>query len=156
VVAESLSGAFMAFAPGSQGRADSKGASFDTGALVASQHSVPLPVTITLHPTWRAVAESSEVFIQGQTRDGKAFRPSDWAERLAGAMSCFRPEGSVGGPAAFIGYSPYCVPRIVGGVKGVVVNPKLRELEPMAWDFVMNFARDNDLAVVEHPDLDAP
>ena len=50
---------------------------------------------------------------------------------------------SAGGPAAFIGYSPYCVPRFVGGVKGVVVNPKLRDLEPMAWDFVMNFARDN-------------
>ena len=102
------------------------------------------------------MAESSEVFIQGRTRDGKTFRPSDWAERLAGAMSCFRPEGSVGGPAAFIGYSPYCVPRIVGGVKGVVVNPKLREIEPMAWDFVMNFGRDNDLVVIEHPDLDAP
>ena len=96
------------------------------------------------------MAESSEVFIQGLTREGKTFRPSDWAERLAGAMSCFRPEGSAGGPAAFIGYSPYCVPRFVAGVKGVVVNPNLRELEPMAWDFVMNFARDNDLVVVAH------
>jgi hypothetical protein len=144
----------MAVAPGSQGRADSKGASFDTGALVALQHAARPAVTILLHPVWRAVAEPSEVFfIQGQTRDGKTFRPSDWAERLAGAMSCFRPEGSAGGPGAFIGYSPYCVPRIVGGVKGVVVNPKLRELEPMAWDFVMNFARDNDLVVIEHPDL---
>jgi hypothetical protein len=102
------------------------------------------------------VAESSPVFIQGLTRDGKTFRPSDWAERLAGAMSCFRPEGSAGGPGAYIGYSPYCVPRIVGGVKGVVVDPKLRELEPMAWDFVTNFARDNDLVVIEHQDLDAP
>ena len=102
------------------------------------------------------MAEPSEVFIQGLTRDGKTFRPSDWAERLAGAMSCFRPEGSVGGAAAFIGYSPYCVPRFVGGMKGVVVNEKLRELEPMAWDFVMNFARDNDLVVIEHPELDAP
>ncbi len=102
------------------------------------------------------MAEPSEVFIQGLTRDGKTFRPSDWAERLAGAMSCFRPEGSVGGAAAFIGYSPYCVPRFVGGMKGVVVNEKLRELEPMAWDFVMNFARDNDLVVIERPELDAP
>ena len=102
------------------------------------------------------MAESSEVFIQGVTRDGRTFRPSDWAERLAGAMSCFRPEGSVGGPAAFIGYSPYCVPRIVAGVKGVVVSEALRELEPMAWDFVMNFARDNELVVIDQPDLDAP
>ncbi|MEO8309964.1 MAG: DUF3579 domain-containing protein [Caldimonas sp.] len=102
------------------------------------------------------MAEPSDVFIQGLTRDGKTFRPSDWAERLAGAMSCFRPEGSVGGAAAFIGYSPYCVPRFVGGMKGVVVNEKLRDLEPMAWDFVMNFARDNDLVVIERPELDAP
>ena len=44
--------------------------------------------------------------IHGITRDGKAFRPSDWAERLAGAMSSFRPEGTAGGIGAFIGYSP--------------------------------------------------
>jgi len=31
----------------------------------------------------------------------------------------------------------------------VVVNEALRELEPMAWDFVMNFARDNELQVSE-------
>ena len=92
-----------------------------------------------------------EVFIQGVTGDGRPFRPSDWAERLAGAMACFRPEGSAGGMAAYIGYSPYCVPRLIGAVKGVIVDPALRELEPMAWDFVMNFARDNGLAVVEDP-----
>jgi hypothetical protein len=90
-----------------------------------------------------------EVFIQGLTKDGRTFRPSDWAERLAGAMSCFRPGGSVGGPGAFIGYSPYCVPRVINGVKSVIVNEALREIEPMAWDFVMNFARDNELQVAE-------
>ena len=66
-------------------------------------------------------------------------------------MSCFRPEGSAGGRAAFIGYSPYCVPRYVNDVKGVIVNAELREREPMAWDFVMNFARDNELVVIEDP-----
>jgi hypothetical protein len=102
------------------------------------------------------VAEPKEVFIQGQTKDGKTFRPSDWAERLAGAMSCFRPEGSVGGAASFIGYSPYCVPRFLAGVKGVIVSAKLREMEPMAWDFVMNFARDNDLVLIDDPNLAEP
>jgi hypothetical protein len=90
-----------------------------------------------------------ELFIQGITKDGRTFRPSDWAERLAGAMSCFRPGGVVSGAQEFIGYSPYCVPTIVGGVKCVVVNEALREVEPMAWDFVMNFARDNELQVGE-------
>lgn len=92
---------------------------------------------------------SREQIIRGRTRDGKTFRPSDWAERLAGAMSCFRPDGDGGGIASFIGYSPYCVPRTIDGVKSVIVNEALRDLEPMAWDFVMNFARDNDLAVTE-------
>jgi hypothetical protein len=90
-----------------------------------------------------------EVFIQGITKDGKTFRPSDWAERLAGAMSCFRPGGSVGGPGAFIGYSPYCVPRVINGVKCVIVNEALRDVEIMAWDFVMHFARDNNLQVAD-------
>lgn len=90
-----------------------------------------------------------EVFIQGLTKDGRTFRPSDWAERLAGAMACFRPGGTTGGPGAFIGYSPYCVPRVINGVKCVIVNEALREIEIMAWDFVMNFARDNELQVTE-------
>lgn len=94
------------------------------------------------------MTQPRKLFVQGLTRDGKHFRPSDWSERLAGAMSCFRPDGG-GGPAAFIGYSPFCVPRILDNVKGVLVSEALRELEPMAWDFVMNFARDNDLVVVE-------
>lgn len=106
-----------------------------------------------------ASAKPREFFIQGLTRDGKTFRPSDWAERLAGAMSCFRPEGVQSGIGAFIGYSPYCVPRLINGVKCVIVNEALKGIEPMAWDFVMNFARDNDLQVSEAcllPDASKP
>lgn len=94
-------------------------------------------------------AKPREFFIQGITTDGRTFRPSDWAERLAGAMSSFRPDAGPAGIGRHIGYSPYCVPRVVSGVKCVIVNEALRGLEPMAWDFVMNFARDNALQVVE-------
>jgi hypothetical protein len=97
-----------------------------------------------------------EFFIQGLTPDGKPFRPSDWAERLAGAMSCFRPEGVQTGIGAFIGYSPYCVPRVVNGVKCVIVNEALKGVEPMAWDFVMNFAKDNHLRVTEAGSMPDP
>ena len=92
---------------------------------------------------------SRQFTIQGLTLEGRTFRPSDWAERLAGAMSCFRPGGGSGGIAAYIGYSPYCVPQVLDGVKCVIVNEALQGIEPMAWDFVMNFARDNDLRVLE-------
>ena len=90
-----------------------------------------------------------EFFIQGVTLDGQAFRPSDWAERLAGAMSCFRPDGVQGGIGAYIGYSPLCEPRVISGIKCVIVSEALRGVEPMAWDFVMNFARDNQLQLTE-------
>jgi len=34
------------------------------------------------------------------------------------------------------------------GLKCVVVQPDLRSAEPMAWDFVLNFAKDNQLRIV--------
>jgi len=94
-----------------------------------------------------ASSSPQEVFIQGITSQGRTFRPSDWAERLAGVMSPFRPGGAQ--PGSHLSYSPWCVPTVIGNVKCVVVNIELRDYEPMAWDFVMNFARDNDLQVGE-------
>jgi hypothetical protein len=92
-----------------------------------------------------------QFYIHGITKDGRTFRPSDWAERLAGAMSSFRPGGVQGAPGPVLGYSPYCVPRMLGELKCVLVNEALRDIEPMAWDFVMHFARDNELQVEEAP-----
>lgn len=97
-------------------------------------------------PNQRAPAK--EFFIQGVTADGKPFRPSDWAERLCGVMACFRPEGS-GGPNAHLQYSPYVRPTVLDGIKSVVVNEALREVEPLAYHFVLDFAKDNGLRVVE-------
>ena len=92
-------------------------------------------------------SEPTEVLIQGITRDGKTFRPSDWAERLAGVMSSFRPGGAQ--PGSHLSYSPWCIPRVINNVKCVVVHSDLRSHEPMAWDFVLNFARDNNLQTGE-------
>ena len=90
---------------------------------------------------------AKQVFILGLTKDGRTFRPSDWAERLAGVMSSFRPGGAQ--PGSHLSYSPWCVPMVVNGIKCVVVNRELRDYEPMAWDFVINFARDNNLQMAE-------
>ncbi len=87
-----------------------------------------------------------EIFIQGLTSDGKQFRPSDWAERLCGAMSCFRPDA---GRNAHLVYSPYVRPILLGGVRSVVVNEALREIEPLAYHFVLSFAKDNDLQIID-------
>lgn len=81
--------------------------------------------------------------ILGRSSSGRTFRPSDWAERLAGVMAVFRPGKA--GTQRHLRYSPYVVPSSQGGVKCVIVDPQLRRLEPMAYSFVRNFARDNDL-----------
>ena len=107
------------------------------------------PAGLKAAPPPMSLAVPRQFYIQGVTKQGRTFRPSDWAERLAGAMACFRPGGAQGGISAYIGYSPYCVPRVVDGIKCVMVNEALRGIEPMAWDFVMNFAKDNDLQVVD-------
>ena len=88
---------------------------------------------------------AKEVFILGLTKAGRAFRPSDWAERLAGVMSQFRPGGPQ--PGSHLGYSPWCVPTSVNGVRCVIVHVDLRDYDVMAWDFCMNFAKDNDLQI---------
>jgi hypothetical protein len=91
---------------------------------------------------------ADEFFILGVTNKGRQFRPSDWAERLCGVMSCFRPQGS-GGPNAHLQFSPYVHPTVVNGVKAVVVDNALKKVEPLAYHFVVNFAKDNDLQVVD-------
>ena len=81
-----------------------------------------------------------EFVIVGTTRDGKAFRPSDWAERLCGVMSAF------GGDNRMT-YSPFVHPITAAGVRCVVVDRRLETIEPMAYRFLLNFAKDNELQV---------
>ena len=78
--------------------------------------------------------------ITGTTREGRPFRPSDWAERLCGVMSVF-------GAERRMAYSPYVQPGTRGGTKCVYVDARIRDIEPMAYSFMVNFARDNDLQV---------
>ncbi|NJM32113.1 MAG: DUF3579 domain-containing protein [Limnobacter sp.] len=81
------------------------------------------------------------------TQAGRVFRPSDWAERLCGVLSHYRPPGRQSN--RHIGYSPYAKPTLVNGIKCVVVDERLGSLEPKAMNFVLNFAKDNDLQVVQ-------
>jgi hypothetical protein len=91
---------------------------------------------------------ADEFFILGVISNGRQFRPSDWAERLCGVMSCFRPEGSAG-RNAHLQYSPYVRPTMLNGIKAVVVDSALRDIEPLAYHFVVDFAKDNDLQVIQ-------
>ena len=107
-----------------------------------------MPVVTPASLPSHVVAEpAGECIIQGMTSSGQPFRPSDWAELLCGAMSCFRPEGYAGRNAHLL-YSPYVRPTVLAGIKCVVVDEALRGVQPLAYHFVMDFARDNDLQVI--------
>lgn len=80
----------------------------------------------------------AEFVIRGVTLDGRPFRPSDWAERLCGVMCAF-------GGDHRMRYSPYVHPVTSGGVRCVVVDLRLQDIEPMAFRFLVSFARDNEL-----------
>src|SRR4051812_23481567 len=79
-----------------------------------------------------------EFVILGTTRDDRAFRPSDWAERLCGVLSAF-------GGDQRMQYSPFVHPVTANGVRCVVVDVRLEEVEPMAYRFLLSFAKDNAL-----------
>ncbi len=93
----------------------------------------------------RSIAKPPDAvfLIVGVTSSGKAFRPSDWSERLAGVMACFRPPGS-GAPTP-LQCSPYAVPGRHQEQTCVRVDPVIATVEPLALTFLLNFARDNDL-----------
>jgi hypothetical protein len=87
-----------------------------------------------------AAPQISEFVIQGLTLEGRPFRPSDWAERLCGVMAAF-------GGDHRMQYSPFVHPVTANGVRCVVVDIRLEEIEPMAYRFLVNFAKDNELRV---------
>ncbi|MDX9700963.1 MAG: DUF3579 domain-containing protein [Rhodocyclaceae bacterium] len=79
--------------------------------------------------------------IVGVTSNGKKFRPSDWADRLCGIMSAF-------GSDHRMKYSPYVRPGCnLKGDKTVLVDARLYDIEPLAFKFLVNFAKDNDLTI---------
>lgn len=82
------------------------------------------------------------IVIQGVTKKGRAFRPSDWAERLCGIMCTF-------GGDQQMRYSPYVRPVMLDGVRCVIVEPSLIEVEPRAYRFLLDFASDNELVVID-------
>jgi hypothetical protein len=86
--------------------------------------------------------KAHRIVIEGVTRQGRAFRPSDWAERLCGIMSTF-------GGDQQMRYSRYVRPVMLDGVRCVVVEPALVEIEPRAYRFLLDFAHDNELVVID-------
>ena len=121
----------------------SQGAISAAGFIAAKVNAKPMA-----DPIHNPKPRAREFFIQGITSDGKPFRPSDWAERLCGVMACFQP-ADAGGRHLRLQHSPYVRMVNLNGIKTVAVTEELRQIEPLAYHFVLNFAKDNDLQVID-------
>jgi len=89
-----------------------------------------------------------KIIIEGVTESGRKFRPSDWAERMSGALSTF-------GSDHRIHYSPLLHPTTINGIKCIIIDPKLEEVAPETYNYIMNWAANNELKISEI-DEDAP
>lgn len=83
-----------------------------------------------------------EVVIQGITTEGRTFRPSDWAERLCGILASF-------GDNQKLSYHAFVRPMLLDNTRCVAIDKKLEKINPSAFQFLMDFAKDNSLRVVD-------
>lgn len=83
---------------------------------------------------------TGKIIIKGVTEAGGKFRPSDWAERLCGAVASY-------GPGRRIIFHPNVKLASMEGIKCVVVDAQLEEKDAMLFGFLLDFAKDNRLQV---------
>jgi hypothetical protein len=84
--------------------------------------------------------ELAEFVIQGVTRDGNVFRPSNWGERLSDMLATTGKDGR-------IVYSSYVRPMMIQGVPSVVVRFSLETADPHGFELVRQFVVSNELKV---------
>lgn len=85
-------------------------------------------------------ADKKKIIIEGITPQGTAFRPSDWAERMSGAMASFK--------NSRIKYSPLLQPSVTtDGYKCVLLDPTLKESSPQIYQAILDFAKENNLKI---------
>lgn len=82
-----------------------------------------------------------KVIILGLTKEGGKFRPSDWAERLCGAVASY-------GPGRRIIFHPNVKLASHQGVKCVVIDASLEEDDEMLFEFLTDFADENNLQIL--------
>ncbi|MEY3883124.1 MAG: hypothetical protein RIS87_300 [Pseudomonadota bacterium] len=83
-----------------------------------------------------------EIIIEGNTREGKAFRPSDWVDRMCSTYATF-------GEDRKLKYSPYLKPKVVNGVRCLAVDLKLKTVNPEGYAQLMHFAEENNLNILD-------
>lgn len=83
---------------------------------------------------------SEQIIIEGLTKAGKPFRPSDWVDRMCSSYATF-------GADRKLRYSPYLKPQVINGIRCLVVDLKLKEVNPDGYAQLKLFADENQLSI---------
>ena len=83
-----------------------------------------------------------KLVIESIVDDGRRFRPSDWIERISTTLASF-------GPDHRLHYSKSAHPSVINGEKCLVVDKDLQELDPEAYNYILDFVNSNRLRVHE-------
>ena len=86
--------------------------------------------------------KSVEIIIEGITRAGKPFRPSDWVDRTCSTYATF-------GTDKKLVYSPYLKPKVMNGVRCLAVDMRLKDVNPDGFTQLMQFADENQLNILD-------
>lgn len=90
-------------------------------------------------------SDSKKIIIEGVTKEGKKFRPSDWAERMSGNLATFKNRR--------IFYSPLLQPSVnEEGYKCVKLDPELKKSNPTLYNSILDFAKTNKLNICNEPE----
>ena len=86
--------------------------------------------------------DEKKIRIEGITKDGKQFRPSDWAHRMSDRLATYNDHR--------IKYSPLLQPsENSDGYKCVLIDPELKKSNPKLYDSILDFARKNNLKICD-------
>lgn len=94
--------------------------------------------------------DDEKIIVESVTLEGRKFRPSDWIDRLCDSLTTYG-EGRRVARASYRGHErrarhiPFLWAQMIDGAKCLVVNLKLREANPPAYNFIMDFVKDNQL-----------
>lgn len=90
----------------------------------------------------KPAVKTVEITIEGITREGKQFRPSDWVDRMCSTFATF-------GENRKLCYSPYLRPEMVNGVRCLTVDMHLKNINPEGFEQLMHFVDENQLSVLD-------
>jgi len=86
------------------------------------------------------MSAAAKVILHGLTKEGRKFRPSDWAERLCGAVASYDKNRR-------ITFHPCVALASIDGIKCVVIDASLEQDDEMLFGFLIDFATENNLQI---------